>query len=347
MDDLEFRDSIRQILSEARQQVINELAAGGEDEFGDVDAADAEDLRNMTTGPIGDVFKTAFAAVARTSSKAAAAANVVAKGAVTLIAPGVAADYEAIFSRDEERQRSIEAKYADVLGRARDVFGNDDIMLSAFMLNPVMTVTAAAGTKGAKNVLDLVGALGAGNPRVETRLSDLMRDLGFKTKESRFSLKPLLLELGGDEERIGDSEQRKRVTEFLDQIQDELANSPVVKEIKADYEARFNTMLNDIIQRGQTVSKVTSFDELEKQLGGKVPGKERLEGLEPEARREMEQKMLRGFMKARLVAMSKVIEAKVDYYRKLDVPESAGAMTAHQKVVDRLRGMMPKDEATR
>ena len=344
MDDKEFRDSIRDVLRDARTRVLEETTQLFEtdedefkksfefhlfemgDEFGDVNLGDASDLLKLLGSP-DRVARSALASAENIGSKARRVFDTIIKGIPSLVIPFVATRYDKIYDRERRRFAIIQGKYPDVFANAKRVF-TTDAALVAFMVNPVVLTAAAATKASADVVLNLIDSLGVGDEGVGRIIKRIRRVKGSDLSSEGLSLGPVLLEARNPvEELLADEGFRER-----------LERSSVVTGIKQEAEDVKNETLNDILQAAQAYESARSIEDLSragfdaKRYLGAVDEIDDREDLDPIAIRTAKHAAVSLFMKN--------MELSLEELRSLGVPDDSELFKVYGEVGKRLRKML-------
>lgn len=363
MDDREFRDSIREILKEARAQSFHETAVILElgDEFGEIDYG-AKDLAGIMPD-VGGLARTTLGSMANVSNKARTLLATILKGLPSLIIPFVSTRYDRISQAEASRQREIERMYPEIFTIARKGYPEEG-QLFLFMLNPVVMTTAMLGRLGGDIILDLVDALSGQSPDVITKTRPLRRRVG--PRES-LSLRtailgeaprvqptsvPKVAMRGGrySQEPVQDQEQNQRSAGDRDvfrlmkdpQLLQTLQKAEPVQRIMNAAKNSKNLALNQVISDANDVMQCDSIDDLEQMglaLGDEV---DRYESqMRTRAPGGVDQVLVTA-QKGIIDASAEKLQATLNDMKQKGVPDNLGVIKAYQNTLKRLQDMSSK-----
>lgn len=358
-DEFDFKDMVKQILSEARgsaqtivlhedpnkhvADIIQILETGDEfgDAFGDVGWQDFAKV----VGDPGKVKDAIVGSALKVGVKAKTIVSVIMRNLHTLVIPFVKSHYDEIYARERGELAKIKQKYPDVFRYASQIF-TDDAKLIAFMINPVLMTAATAFKAPADVILGLVGALGASDnaissqinkiwnkinrvsiPRQATSRSRGAENKGHQGNEDLYYEESVMIEASSPQKLIANLLGNKDFQKRLAQTRD-------VYMIKQDAENVKNGTLNDLLKFANQVKQIEDLETLRKTDPGIAKSiEQKVEKLEPGEAESVIQASIKELKNASLDALTKKMEADIELLRQLDIPEKSELIAAYEKTL--------------
>lgn len=299
--------------------------------------------------PFADVFSTAKAAASNISARTRTLAKITFESLATSVLPFLIADYNDIFKEEKLQLDKIQQKYADVFARTNNAFKNDDIKLVAFMLNPALTIAAAAATATPMLAIGLYDVLAGTDPYLKNYL----------VKAKKFAEKKISAVTnkkyskgssgygGYDTGMYGEAKLHeaddKGKEELIAMLTDPkfliaLNNSPTAKAIKQEATQIINATVKKLMDRFKQVQAARTVDDLVR-LFPKIDRSKvaEFQKLPQQEKTGVEQQIATQVKAAAKKLYSEVIKAQLASAKAANLPNNHPLVAGYTKVLSMLQ----------
>lgn len=337
--------------------LIEDDAYGGLDPTGGMPygmhLASSEQLYNIFIRPFTDVVKVAAGKTAEMSQRTQALLATSVRVIATTLLPFLKASYGDIFAEEKHQIDRIRSEYAEVYAATWDAFMDHDILCAAFMYRPDLFMTAVFAKKAPKAAAKLLSILSGG--RLDNVLSKLLkgndhrlRGNGSPPKRGRghgMGGSPFD-DVGGPglplESLIREDDDKPKLTLASlmnnDKVKAVIAGSSLTQRLQAEGKSVVEGTVASLKEQIEDVLSANSLQELQTKLGKKIPGIEKLNGIDQSERRVAEEKLLAGTKAGMKEFYAKQLEGHVRSAIEAGVPENHPFITLYTKLISWVKG---------
>lgn len=360
LNDDEFRGLVKQILTEARTSAqnvvlheqqpdkdvkdIKQLLEYG-DEFGDAFGDTSWNDFTKVMGSPGKVKDAIAGSIAKVGAKARSLLSVIVRGVPSLVIPFVRTYYDQIYSREAAQMSKIRQKYPDVFKNAGQLF-TDDAKMVAFMINPVLMLSAVATDATLDAALGLAAALGAGDQAITDQIKRIWRNVNRMPGQVQKVKKVVQGKPTNDDDDISfeaflredQTPQRSASRIFKDsRFQQRLSKSPIVQTLKKNAETMKNATLNAVIKLAQDISQIQDLEgikDLDAGLAQKI--EQQISRLEPDETEAILKPIIDQVKQASIQALVERLNVSIEELQQLRVPPASEMIRAYQKAIEQI-----------
>ena len=336
-----LREYIREVLKEDDGGVYGDLAMADamQNPWG-VSFGSGEDLFNIFVKPFTDVVQTAAGKTKELSQKGQTLVRVAFETIATTLIPVLTDSYNEIFENEKEKIDKIRSEYAEVYQSNWDAFKDEDFQFLMFLYNPARYVTSKIAKKSPQAALGIISAVTGGTldpylDKIKSAFGIGQEEGPHRAKKSKNVSDMVGGGMGGGYDvgwgdgggghhgamegviREDDQQQGKPTLEqiltnpkFLEKIE----ASPMVQKMQRSAQQAVREPLQQVYKQAQAVLRANSVQDLQQKLGKRLKGVEKLNQIEPNARRAAEQQLLAGVKKSMKTFYIKSLEKQAKQF---------------------------------
>jgi hypothetical protein len=326
------------------------------------------DLFNIFVKPFTDVFQTTAGKTKELTQKGMTLARVALEATVTTLVPVLTDSYNEIFAKEEERIDKIRGQYAEVYQSTWDAFKDEDFQFLMFMYSPAAYINAKVIKKSPKAALGLISVLTGGT--IDSYLDKVKKAFGITDepegphrakKEKNISgmgggggMGGYDIGWGGDGGGHGgdggghgamegvireDDQSNKGSKPTLEQVLSnpkllaKISESPLAQKMQRQAQELIQAPLQQVYKQAQAVLRANSLQDLQQKLGKKLPGIEKLAGVEPQARQAAEQQVMKGVKGSMRLFYVKSLEKQAKQF------EGSPAAQAYKHTIGKIKSL--------
>jgi hypothetical protein len=297
------------------------------------------DLYNAFVKPFADVIGVAAGKTKELARKGITLVQVAFETVATTLIPFLKDSYDEIFAAEKADIAKIQNEYKDVYDATKNAFKNDSAIV-AFLAYPGAALTGKIvkdSPKIASGLLSLVtGGLsdkylgGEGS----SKKSDGPRGSNIFDSYAR-SYQKLILEKDDDKEEnaLADAIGGKK---FINAV---INKSPNASMIAKEAQKIYKTTLEKAFKQASEVINAKSIEELEKIVGKKLKGTEKLKDVKPEERQTAEKELLEGLKKSIKELYTSGLKAQIQNALKGGIPEDSQYIVDYRFVIQKIESL--------
>ena len=345
-------DVTRAVRQRIRQMLNEDDAYGGFDVYDitspyGISFGSEKDLYTVFVKPFTDVVDTAVGKTKELSQHAQTLAKVAFEAMATSLIPALEDDYKEIFANEKEELDKLKAQYKDVYDATWSAFKDNDVVMAAFMYSPSALITAKAAQQAPLQTIKLLNVLTGGRldnffQKVSKalHLGDYKKPLGHDegpglagevTVRRIPGSDPILLELH-KKPSAGSVLTQKKIKQTINA-------DPNTLKMREATRAVVDDMVNKVLQRAQAVASAKSVEELQKKLGVKLKGAEKLAQVPDQEKAALEQPLMKGLKLSALSMYLKGLQQHIETLQKAGVPNNHPMMLMLSGAVSKIKGM--------
>lgn len=313
-----LREYIREVLTEDDGGTYGDLAMfdATHSPWG-VSFGSGEDLFNIFVKPFTDVVQTAAGKTKELSQKGQTLIRVAFETIATTLIPVLTDSYNEIFANEKEHIDKIRSEYAEVYQSNWDAFKDEDFQFLMFLYNPVRYVNGKILKKSPQAAIGLLSALTGGT--LDPYLDKVKKTFGIGEAEGPHRSKKSknvsdVMGGGGGGYDVGwgdggghhgamegviredDQGGKPSLEQVLNnpKLLEKVNSSQTVQKMRRDAMQAVRAPLQQVYKQAQAVLRANSLQDLQQKLGKKLPGLEKLNQVEPQARQAAEQQIMKG-----------------------------------------------------
>lgn len=265
---------------------------GGGGGYGMGGIVDNDDLYKTFIKPFTDVVGVAAGKTKEMSQRTVTLLKTVIEAIYQTIVPIYEDRYAKIFQEEKQHLDRIKSEYSKVYQATWDAFKDHDVLCAAFMYRPDLFLTTVLARSAPTAAAKLLSVLSGG--MLDNALAGITGS-GRKKKKSPkeffadFFTQESVLREDGDNAQVSPLEKlisNKKVRQVL-------ANSDVVKQMTKEGQAMVRKTLNDVYKQAFSALTAKSLEDMQKKLGQKIPGLEKLSQVPEQERQKAEQTLLK------------------------------------------------------
>ena len=351
------------VLREYVRTVLNEDDGGG-DAYGGFDLSSnigpygisfgsSKDLYNVFVTPFTDVVKTATGKTKELSVKAQTVAKVAIEGVLSTIIPVLSADYKKIFEKEHQELEKIKSQYKEVYDATWTAFKDNDVAIMAFMYKPTAIIGAKIAQQVPVQTVNLLNILAGGKldnffSRVKKAFSlgDTVKPLdrkgpdfgkeptggGWDTGMGGIGMESVIRE-------DGSGKKKQNLTSVLNQkgIKQAIESNPHVQKMESAAQTAVNNTLKLVVDRARAVASANNVDDLQKKIGKKFPGSEKLAQVPQEQRAQAEATFMKNVKESVKLMYVKGLEQQVQKATAAGIPKNHPFISAYAQTISQIK----------
>lgn len=315
----------------------------------------AGSLYKIFVEPFVDVYKVAKAEVSKMAVRTRTALKVGVETLLTTFLPFLGSDYDKIFADQKSQLAQIQKKYQSVFDRIDSALLHNDVVITAFLLNPAVVLGAGLIKKAPDAVMETVEVLLGPNPsasaskyfnELKNSYKAAVRELSAEKQAAGRKTKSLSGGISDSIERrfgsqLNEAEGVKQSPEDIlvqglknPELVNALKNSEIAKEMRTATKAVIVKTANEL---AKSVSNIMSVQTLE-QLKTKFPSVDISEfGDVPEAElKSVEGPVLKQVKEAAKNLYKKKLEEQIAATAEAGLGEDSQLASIYNKIASRL-----------
>lgn len=321
-------DNVRKIIREHVRKILREDAYGGMDIY-DTNSPEGmsfgsgKDFFNVFVKPFTDVVTTAAGKGKELSQRTQTLAKVAFEAMATSLIPLLEDDYSEIFANEKQNLDKLKAQYKDVYNSTWTAFKDNDVVMAAFMMSPSSMITAKIAQQAPIQTIKVLNVLTGG--RLDGFLSKVVKKLGLgdtkkpldRDEGPGVAIEGRLHELHKKKMTAGAVLTQKKIKQTIEQDQK-------TSKMSSDAQNVVEEMLKQVLQRAQAVINAKGVEDLQKKLGIKIKGTEKLKEVPENERQALEQPLMKALKQSALSLYIKGLNEQLETLKK------AGVSNDHQ-----------------
>lgn len=352
----------RSLLRECIREVLREDYGG---DYGGMDMMGPYGMEFVSRDQLYDIFVKPFVNVVgvaagktkELSQKGQTLLKVAFEAVATTLIPWLRDDYEEIFATEKQAIDKIRSEYGQYYDAVWDAFKNSDVMIAAFMYRPDLFLTAGLASKAPKVAAKLLSVLSGGV--LDNVLGELLKGSDGGSKSSKKSKSSSSRSVGGMGDSWGstgmgdmgyfesvireaDDEGSEGPLEKLvknKKVRQLVANSEETQKLAAVGQDVVRGTLKNVFKKAQGVLSAKSLDDLQKKLGKKLPGMEKLSKVPQQERQKAEQQLIMGVKKSMKEFYVKQLESQVKKAVESGVPQNHPFVKDYMNVISKVKNL--------
>lgn len=337
------------LLREYVKEILKEDEAGGD--YGGLGGMDAggygspfgsgKDLYNIFVKPFSDVVTTTAGKTKELSQKGQTLLKVAFEAVATSLIPFLKDSYSEIFANEQQQIKKIRHEYAKVYSDTWDAFKNHDVMVAAFLYRPDLFMTAVLAKQAPKAVGKLLSVLSGGKLDKALQKFKILPSGPAKIKWSKaiegpgIPIEAVIREAGDDVNQ--DTPLVRLIND--DRVKKILANSPVVQQMTQAGKALIQGTLKKVYAEASGVLGAKTLEDLQRKVGKKLPGMEKLQAVPEQERQPAEQALLVTVKKSVKEFYVKSLQAQVEEAVKAGVPQDHPYVHDFNAVIGKIQAL--------
>jgi hypothetical protein len=251
-------------------------------------------LKKIFVEPFTTAIGAAAGKVKEMARRAVGLVRIAFETVMTTLVPFLRDNYDEIFEKQKEDIQKIKSEYSAYSKSVDEAFENDDFKALAFIAFPGAALAGKFvqdGPEAAKKILS-VATGGVSDEYLEGRGKSKKSPGSIFDSYAR-SYAKLLREAGeegGGEKKEVSLADKIGSKKFIEEI---MKGSPTMMSASKKARDLYRDSLEKVFKEASGVLKAKSIDEIEKVLGKKVPGTDKLKQLKPEERKRGEEELLK------------------------------------------------------
>lgn len=299
----------------------------------------SEQMYNVFVKPFTDVVKTAAGKTKEMSQKSQTLLSVAFEAAATSLIPWLSSDYNEIFAKEKQEIDKIRSEYGDVYKANWDAFKDNDIMIAAFAYRPDLFLTAAMAKKTPKVAAKLLSVLSGGS--LDRVLGKLLRSAsGGSRRGPDGPGVPMEGHLREEdtEGQVKDPSPLERLV-ANSKVKDLLANSPRVQQMSHVGQNLVQGTLRSVFSQAQNVMSARSLGDLQRKVGKKLPGLDKIDQVPEEERQKAEEQLVAGVKQGMKAFYLKSLETHVKEAVEAGVPKEHPFVQDYLRVISKIKAL--------
>ncbi|NBQ47293.1 MAG: hypothetical protein EBU33_02415 [Sphingobacteriia bacterium] len=309
----------------------------------------SKDMYKVFIQPFADVVATAAGKTKELARKAVTVVQVAFETIMTTLFPFLQDSYDEIFDNQKNDIEKIRGEYKDVYDRTDAALASNDASVLAFLCAPGPAVAKLAVDKGPKAASGVLSVVTGG---ISDKYLDKFTSGGSKKHgKSRGpsdvfdsyvrSYVSLLNEEDTEKENGGEKKDSKLADvigskKFIDAV---IKKSPSAGEVAKSAQEVYRKTLEKAFSQASSVLNAKSIDELEKIVGKKLKGSEKLKDIKPEERKTAEEELMKGMKKSMKEFYAKSLQEKVKEVLAAGIPEDNPFIVDYRETIQKIRSL--------
>jgi hypothetical protein len=337
----------RLLLRECIQEMLKEDDGYGG--FGDVMAgapygmhfASQDQMYNIFVKPFADVAGVAAGKTKELSQKGQTLLKVAFESLATTLIPILKDSYGEIFAEEKEKIDQIRSEYADVYQATWDAFKEMDVLVAAFMYRPDLFMTAQFARKAPKAAAKLLSVLSGGS--LDRVLGGILKPeapskVGGSPSGPGMPIESVLREKGDEKDGGGKVDKLAKLVDH-EKVKKVLANSQKVQQMSKAGQELVQGTLKRVFEQAQAVLAAKSLDDLQRKLGKKLPGMDKLQQVPQQERQRAEQQLLQSVKRGMQEFYTKQLEGQVKAAVAAGVPQDHPYVRDYASVISKIKDL--------
>jgi hypothetical protein len=351
----------KQLLREYIRELLTEDDGGAYGEMMDLAASSPmgmefvgrDQLMNIFVGPFITAIGHTTGKVKEISASAISVLRIAFETIATTLIPILQSDYADIFSDEQKQLEKIRNEYGHYYQETFEALHNDDVLVAAFLYQPELFMTNSLAKRAPKAVAKTLSILSGG--LLDKILGNFLNpdDEKKKTSSKKAFSKPSgdmgYGGMGGSDMWYEglireDSEEKEEESPLMKLINNGkvkklIANSDQTKKLASIGHKVVDDALQKVEQRANTVMNVKSLEELQRNLGKKIPGLEKLSKVPQQERQVAEQQLLKSVKQSIKEFYIKQLTSQIKKAVSSGVPQDHPYVKAHEATLLKIKNM--------
>jgi len=312
-----------------------------------------DQLFDIFVGPFVTAMGHTAGKVKEISASAITLLRVAFEAVATTLIPILQDDYAEIFADEKEQINKIRSEYGHYYQETWEALNNDDVLVAAFLYQPELFMTAGLAKRAPKAVGNALSVLSGG--MLDKALGGFIKPKDDKhAKEKKFS-KPsgdggwgmgtgdVWMEsfIREDSEDKKPQEKENPLVKLVnnEKVKKIIANSDQTKKLAHVGHQIVDGALHKVEQRASAVMNVKSLEELQKSLGKKIPGLDKLSKVPQNERQASEQQLLKSVKQSTKEFYVKQLTSQIKKAVDSGVPQEHPYVKAHMATLAKIKNM--------
>lgn len=323
-----------------------------EDDYGDLALSDAavgpygqhfgsgEDLYKIFVKPFTDVVATAAGGTKELSQRGQTLLKTAFEAVATSLLPFMKDNYSDIFADEAQQIKKIRQQYAKVYNDTWEAFNNHDLLVAAFMYRPDLFLTTTMAKQAPRAAGKLLSVLSGGRLDKALQKFNILKGAPAKIKWSK-AIEGPGVPLEGVIREAGDDDQEQPIVKLVndERVKKVLANSEIVKKMTQVGKALVQGTLKKVYDEASAVLSAKNLVDLQKKVGKKLPGMDKLQQVPEQERQGAEQALLANAKKALKEFYVKNLQGQVEEAIKAGVPQQHPYVHDYQSVLQKIKAL--------
>lgn len=298
-----------------------------------------EQLYKIFIKPFVDVVETAAGETKKISTRALTLARVAFEAAATTVLPYITDSYKEIFDEEREKINKIKQDYKEVFDRNWKAFTEHDALVAAFVYKPANFLTVQFAKRAPLVVAQLLSVFTGGRLDNVLHKYNLLKHFNISSRRNNddhgYYNEGLLREEADSDIQTS----FKALVNILndDNVQREINNSQVMKELEVQGKKIINASLKQLVDEATKVLNAKSFNEIQRVIGERIPELAKLASLEAENKQQAETAALKTLKNAVSSFYAKNLEQQVKEAVNSGAPQNSEFVRAYTSVINKVK----------
>lgn len=325
--------------------------------------ASPDDMYSTFVKPFVDVVDVTAGKAKELSEKTKTLLKVAFETIATTVIPILRDSYGEIFKEEEEAIDRIRSEYADVYQATWDAFANHDVLVAAFMYNPVAFLTMGFAKRVPVAAAKLLSVVSAGE--LDPHIGKAIRTS--KARKSKGSSKGGFGGVGygyggslgssgggwssytgGDftptESIVREDASKPEPNPIAKlaadpRVKELLSSNPLVQKMEREGQEIVRGTLKRVYEQARAVAHARSLVDLQRALGKQLPGMDKLQQLPENERRSAEQQLLVMVKKSAAEFYVKSLQAQAKSAIGAGVPREHPYVKTYEDVIKKINSL--------
>ena len=301
--------------------------------------ASKEDFYKTFIKPFADVVSTTAGKTKELARKGVTLVQVAFEAIATTLLPFLSASYDEIFAKEKKDIQKIKNEYKSVYDATNKALMNSDVAMLAFFAYPGTVITtnfAKKSPKASKKILGIVTG-GMSDKYLDKYLEKLSSDESSSKKEEGidFYLRGFVNLLSEEKKspKLSDVVASKKAVEKL------LSISPAAAEMSRNAQEIYKKTLNDAYEQALSILSAKSVEEIEKIVGKKLKGTEKLRDIDPKEKEAGERQLLITVKKSIKELYTKRLQKEISDVVSAGIPEESQFVKDYLETIKKIQSI--------